>query len=90
MPDDVCLSVPVLIQDWVALQTTGRIFSVLLVLIWVFGAAFNTSSKGPFSSSCYSANGYFATWVAFFASLMYVYEIYVRPRGSSSDYEQIE
>eukprot|EP00730_Choanoeca_flexa_P015496 TRINITY_DN7125_c0_g1_i2.p1 TRINITY_DN7125_c0_g1~~TRINITY_DN7125_c0_g1_i2.p1 ORF type:complete len:275 (+),score=41.45 TRINITY_DN7125_c0_g1_i2:3-827(+) len=71
-------------------EATGRFFSIILVLIWVFGAAFNTSSKGPFSSSCHSANGYFATWVAFFASLMYVYEVYVKPKGANSDYQTID
>eukprot|EP00911_Craspedida_sp_UC1_P000736 UC1_evm1s563 len=39
-----------------------------LVVLWVFGAAFNTSSTGPMSGV---TNGYFATWIAFFGSIYY-------------------
>lgn len=32
---------------------------LLLLVLWCFGAAFNTSTEGPFSAT---KNGYFATW----------------------------
>jgi hypothetical protein len=50
----------------------------------IAGAAFNTSAKGPFSSSCSGANGYFATWAAFFSSLYFVSDVYIRPTGTAS------
>eukprot|EP00040_Diaphanoeca_grandis_P023871 m.130417 g.130417 ORF g.130417 m.130417 type:complete len:318 (-) comp29476_c0_seq1:107-1060(-) len=55
----------------------GKIIAPLLVVLWSFGAAFNTSNAGPFTSSCNpdvpAANGYFATWIAFFGCLHYAY-----------------
>lgn len=45
------------------------VLSIFLTVWWVFGTAFNTSSKGPFNSS---GNGYFSTWAAFFASVVYL------------------
>ncbi|EDQ91544.1 uncharacterized protein MONBRDRAFT_31530 [Monosiga brevicollis MX1] len=70
-------------------QLTSRILSPVLVALWAVGAALNTSSKGPFSSSCSSANGYFATWASFFFSLMYLYGVFVHPPAAKQDYEQL-
>eukprot|EP01134_Creolimax_fragrantissima_P008468 CFRG8468T1 len=48
-----------------------------LTIWWAFGAGFNTSVDGPFSSLTSTgtqktnANGYYSTWVCFFASLYY-------------------
>lgn len=46
-----------------------------LALLWIVGAAINTAAKGPFSSSCDYANGYFATWTAFFATMRYAWSV---------------
>jgi len=46
-----------------------------LALLWIVGSAINTSAKGPFSSSCDYANGYFATWTAFFATMRYAWSV---------------
>ncbi len=37
------------------------------------GAAVNTSANGPFPSSCDYANGYFATWLAFFFAMRFAW-----------------
>lgn len=46
-------------------------FSIFLVAWWAAGAGVNTSANAPFSSTCADANGYFASWIAFFTSLYY-------------------
>lgn len=38
-------------------QTSGRIFAILLVILWAFAAGFLTAQKGPFTSACETANG---------------------------------
>ncbi|KNC86310.1 hypothetical protein SARC_01534 [Sphaeroforma arctica JP610] len=52
-----------------------------LVIWWAFGAGYNTSFNGPFYTSyitadnrivnSLNANGYYSTWISFFASLYY-------------------
>jgi hypothetical protein len=58
-------------------QTTGRILAPLAISIWAAAAGVNTSTGGPFTSSCDesvpAANGFFSTWIAFFASLYYAW-----------------
>jgi len=58
-------------------QTHGTIWGVIFLVLWAFGAAFNTSVEGPFTLTCNSANGYFATWVAFAASAAFAFRIIV-------------
>lgn len=38
-------------------QTSGRIVGGILVVLWGFAAAFSTSTEGPYSATCRSANG---------------------------------
>eukprot|EP00043_Microstomoeca_roanoka_P008376 m.80608 g.80608 ORF g.80608 m.80608 type:complete len:275 (+) comp14215_c2_seq2:505-1329(+) len=60
-----------------AAESLTRVLSIFLVAWWATGAAFNTSAKGPFNSSCGgargAANGYFSTWSAFFSALFMCY-----------------
>jgi len=44
---------------------------VIMSVAWGLGAAFNTSSSGPFAQT---DNGYFATWLALIASCYYLYQ----------------
>ncbi|EGD82619.1 hypothetical protein PTSG_03274 [Salpingoeca rosetta] len=44
------------------------ILAIVLLVMWAFAAAFNTSTSGPFSAT---KNAYFATWIAFVAAAMY-------------------
>lgn len=71
--------------------------------LWAAGAGVITStgsSPGPFSDACNSANGYFSTWVAFFASAYYAYHSWVgfgedqdgsaaMPSGGGQKYEPV-
>lgn len=54
---------------------SGRVLAPVAVILWVIGALNNTSDSGPFTSSCNqdvpAANGYFSTWIAFYASIHY-------------------
>eukprot|EP00041_Stephanoeca_diplocostata_P010707 m.170387 g.170387 ORF g.170387 m.170387 type:complete len:337 (+) comp18267_c0_seq1:250-1260(+) len=58
---------------------SGKILAPTLMVLWVVGAGVNTGSKGPFTSSCDanvpSANGYFSTWIAFFAAMHYAWAV---------------
>lgn len=58
-------------------EITGRILGPLSLAIWAAAAGVNTSTGGPFTSSCDeavpAANGFFSTWIAFFASLYYAW-----------------
>ena len=48
--------------------------AVLLFLLWAAGAGICTF-KGPFNTACgHSANGYFACWICFVASCVYLFE----------------
>eukprot|EP00039_Didymoeca_costata_P029098 m.23271 g.23271 ORF g.23271 m.23271 type:complete len:328 (+) comp7482_c0_seq2:153-1136(+) len=51
------------------------ILAPCLVVLWSVASGVNTSSRGPFPSSCDYANGYFATWVAFFATLKFAWSV---------------
>jgi hypothetical protein len=48
-------------------------------VIWSLGAGLNTNYDGPFATSCVHANGYFATWIAFFSSLTFCYSMILGP-----------
>merc|ERR1712224_1166671 len=54
---------------------SARLLAPLSVLLWIIGAVNNTADAGPFTSSCNqdvpAANGYFSTWIAFYASIHY-------------------
>lgn len=69
-------------------EAFSKMLAPILILLWSFGAGFNTSDSGPFTSSCSavsansptllpSANGYFSTWASFFASLYYAWNIFL-------------
>lgn len=49
-------------------KNVDKVLSLILVLLWIFGTAFNTSTKGPYSVS---GNGFFSTWIALLASAYY-------------------
>ena len=50
------------------------------MVFWACGAGINTSNKGPFKDAGDHANGYFATWIAFFASINFCYNMFMGPR----------
>jgi hypothetical protein len=55
-------------------RRSGPIVAVFLVLWWIFGVSFITSTRGPFFNTCCErANGYLSSWIAFLASLYYCY-----------------
>lgn len=56
----------------------AKIASIVVVVIWALGAAVNTSSTGPFPDATH-ANGYFSTWISFFAALFFASTIYFPP-----------
>jgi len=61
---------------------TAPVVAIFLVLWWTFGVGFITSSSGPFYNTCCErANGYLASWTAFFASLYYCFKTLI-------DYDQ--
>eukprot|EP00051_Salpingoeca_urceolata_P026821 m.478871 g.478871 ORF g.478871 m.478871 type:complete len:351 (-) comp21255_c0_seq1:381-1433(-) len=64
----------------------NKALGTVLVVMWAIGAGVNTSSKGPFTSSCVEANGYFATWVAFFASLYLAGSVFLGDDDESEIY----
>ena len=39
------------------IQTTGRVLGAILLVLWAFAAAFNTSVEGPYFLTCTAANG---------------------------------
>ncbi|EGD73513.1 hypothetical protein PTSG_05217 [Salpingoeca rosetta] len=49
-------------------DTFDVVLSLVLVVLWAFGAAFNTSTEGPFP---FTGNGYIFTWIAFLAAMVY-------------------
>eukprot|EP00051_Salpingoeca_urceolata_P024230 m.423116 g.423116 ORF g.423116 m.423116 type:complete len:544 (+) comp20207_c0_seq4:1821-3452(+) len=56
---------------------TTKYFAIFFMCLWAAGAGVNTSSGAPFSNPCFDgtqgdANGYFASWVAFFAAVYLV------------------
>lgn len=46
------------------------VLAIVIVGIWVFGAAFNTSTTGVFADT---GNGYFSTWIALLAAANYAH-----------------
>lgn len=46
---------------------------IFLVILWSAGLGSSTSQGGPFQSPCEHANGFFATWICWGASLQYCY-----------------
>eukprot|EP00041_Stephanoeca_diplocostata_P019345 m.416379 g.416379 ORF g.416379 m.416379 type:complete len:175 (+) comp21278_c0_seq19:72-596(+) len=66
---------------------------LLLVVLWSAGLGSNTGSNGPFQSPCVNANGYFASWICWGASLQYCYNSVFGPlpgRPSRYDYDDDE
>jgi hypothetical protein len=57
---------------------------MFLVILWSAGLGSNTSSKGPFNSPCEHANGFFATWICWAASLQYCYFAVFGPLPTAS------
>jgi hypothetical protein len=60
-------------------EVSAKGLAPLLMVMWSLAAGLNTSTGGPFTSSCDAAvpaaNGFFSTWVAFFASLYYAWSV---------------
>jgi len=55
-------------------RRSGPIVGVFLVVWWIFGVSFITSTRGPFFNTCCErANGYLSSWIAFLSSLYYCY-----------------
>ena len=58
-------------------ELTGKALAPFCLVLWSVAAGLNTSTGGPYTSSCDAAvpaaNGYFSTWMAFFASLWYAW-----------------
>lgn len=66
----------------------GKPIALFLLLLWSIATGMNTHYGGPFSTSCKHANGYFATWIAFLASLNYAYSMLLAPSYSPYDYNE--
>lgn len=49
---------------------TDLFLSLILVGIWIFGAAFNTSTNGTYNLT---GNGYFSTWIALLGAAYYAH-----------------
>ena len=66
---------------------------LLLVILWSAGLGSNTSTNGPFQSPCHNANGFFASWICWGASLQYCYNSVFGPipgRSSRFEYDEEE
>lgn len=57
----------------------GKPIAITLLVLWGIGAALNTSFNGPFDTPASHANGYFSTWIAFFASVHFTYSMVLGP-----------
>jgi len=55
------------------------IVSIFLIIWWSFGVGYLTTGNGPYSNNL--SNGYFATWIAFIASVFYGYLALAALRG---------
>lgn len=60
---------------------------LMLVLLWSAGLGSNTSSNGPFQSPCHHANGFFASWLCWVASLQYCYSSVFKPESHTKSYD---
>ena len=60
-------------------EVSAKALAPLLMVMWSLAAGLNTSTGGPFTSSCDAAvpaaNGFFSTWIAFFAALYYSWSV---------------
>lgn len=66
---------------------------LLLVVLWSAGLGSNTGSRGPFQSPCVNANGFFASWICWGASLQYCYNSVFGPlpgRAARYDFDDDE
>jgi len=62
---------------------------LFLVVLWSAGLITNTSTSGPFHDPCQNANGFFATWICWGASIQYCYFAIFGPLPQSSEmYEE--
>eukprot|EP00040_Diaphanoeca_grandis_P015312 m.77986 g.77986 ORF g.77986 m.77986 type:complete len:304 (-) comp25066_c0_seq1:108-1019(-) len=57
---------------------------LFLVVLWSVGLITNTSTSGPFHDPCNNANGFFATWICWGASIQYCYFAIFGPLPSQS------
>jgi len=60
---------------------------LLLVVLWSAGLGSNTGSRGPFQSPCVNANGFFASWICWGASLQYCYSSVFGPLPGRNRYD---
>eukprot|EP00039_Didymoeca_costata_P019495 m.337755 g.337755 ORF g.337755 m.337755 type:complete len:317 (+) comp18225_c0_seq1:232-1182(+) len=68
----------------------GKPIALILLVLWSIAAGVNTSFNGAFATSCVHANGYFATWIAFFCSLTYCYSVILAPTYTGYSVEEAQ